>query len=170
MADYFFDDVKPGDTFTSPSFVLTEEELTGFARTYDPQPFHVDAKAAAATHFGGLVAGGFQTAALTWMLALRTEVFRECAIAGLGIEKLRWLKPVRPGDTLTCRFEALQTRLSSSRPDVGIATWRFDLINQRDELVLTMRMSQLLKRRPEQVAVSGAQPGDSGKIRKTSST
>lgn len=72
-------------------------------------------------------------------------MFIKCALAGLGIDGLRWLKPVRAGDTLTCRFEVLETRMSSSRPGQGIAVSRFDLFNQSDELVFTMRMAQLLK-------------------------
>jgi acyl dehydratase len=154
MRDYYFDDLKLGDTFTSPSFTLTDQEMIAFAEKYDPQPFHLNAEAAAATHFGGLVAGGFQTAALTWGLALKTGVFQKMALAGLGIDGLRWLKPVRVGDTLTCRFEVLETRRSSSKPGQGIAVSRFDLINQHDDLVFTMRMAQLLKCREAQAKLS----------------
>ena len=148
MRDYYLDDFKPGDTFTSPSYTLSEEELLAFARSYDPQPFHLDHAAGAASDFGALVAGGFQTAALTWALALKTGLFDRCAVAGLGVDELRWPKPVRPGDTLTCRFEVLATRKSGSRPGTGIAVSRFDLFNQHDERVFTMRMAQLLKTRP----------------------
>jgi acyl dehydratase len=154
MRDYYLDDLRPGDTFTSPSFTLTDQEVIAFAEKYDPQPFHLDAEAAAATHFGGLVASGFQTAALAWGLAIKTGVFNKMAMAGLGIEGLRWLKPVRAGDTLTCRFEVLETRGSSSRPSQGIAVSRYDLINQHDELVFTMRMAQLLKCREAQMTLS----------------
>ena len=145
MHDYYLDDLRPGDTFTSPSFTLTDQDVIAFAEKYDPQPFHLSAEAAAATHFGGLVAGGFQTAALAWWLAIKTGVFKKMSIAGLGIDGLRWLKPVRAGDTLTCQFQVLETRGSSSRPGQGIAVSRFDLINQHDDLVFTMRMAQLLK-------------------------
>ncbi len=152
MRDYYLDDLKPGDKFASPSFTLSEQELIEFARKYDPQPFHSDAEAAASSHFGGLVASGFQTAALVWTLTLRTNVFKKCSIAGLGIDGLRWLKPVRAGDTLTCRFEVLETRISFSKPGQGIAVLRYDLFNQRDEIVLTMRMAELLKCRESQAA------------------
>jgi acyl dehydratase len=147
MRDYYLDDLKPGDKFTSPSFTLTEQELIEFARIYDPQPFHVDAEVARASHFGGLVAGGFQTAALAWGLAVKSGVFSKCSVAGLGVDGLRWLKPVGPGDTLICRFEVLETRRSSSKPGHGIAITRFDLFNQHDEIVFTMRSSQMLKYR-----------------------
>src|ERR1019366_2200572 len=157
MRDYYFDDLKPGNTFTSPSFILTEQQLIEFSKNYDPQSFHLDAEAAASSHFGGLVAGGFQTAALAWALALKTGVFKECALAGLGIEGLRWLRPVRAGDMLTCRFEVLEARMSSSRPGQGIAVSRFDLFNQNADVVFTMRMAQLLKCR-EARAISASKP------------
>jgi acyl dehydratase len=154
MRDYYLDDLKPGDAFSSPNLVLTEQDLIEFAEKYDPQPFHLDRDAAKASHFGGLVAGGFQTAALAWALAQRTGVFRKCSLAGVGIDGLRWRKPVRAGDVLTCRFELLKTRISSSRPGQGIAVWRFDVFNQRDEIVLTMRMTQLLKCRGAQISLT----------------
>jgi acyl dehydratase len=160
MRDYYFDDLAPGDTFTSSSFTLTEQELLEFARKYDAQPFHIDAEAAASSHFGGLVAGGFQTAALAWALALRTGVFTKCALAGFGVDGLRWFKPVRPGDTLTCRFEVLETRISSSRPGQGIAVPRFDLFNQNNDLVFTMRLALLLKCRETQAISATEQPPD----------
>lgn len=145
MRDYYFDDFKTGDAFSSPSLVLTEQDLIEFAKKYDPQPFHLDRDAAKSSHFGGLVAGGFQTAALAWTLAQRTGVFRKCSLAGIGIDGLHWRKPVLAGDALTCRFELLKKRVLSSRPGQGIAVWRFDVLNQRDEIVLTMHMTQLLK-------------------------
>jgi acyl dehydratase len=156
MRDYYLDDLKPGDAFSSPSLVLTEQDLIEFAEKYDPQPFHLDRDAAKASHFGELVAGGFQTAALAWALAQRTGVFRKCSLAGVGIDGLRWRKPVYAGDTLTCRFALLKTRISSSRPGQGIAVWRFDVSNQCDEIALTMRMTQLLKCREAQI---GSDPG-----------
>jgi acyl dehydratase len=145
MRDYYFDDLKSGDAFDSPSLVLTEEDVIEFAEKYDPQPFHLDRDAAKSSHFGGLVASGFQTAALAWALAQRTGVFRKCSLAGIGIDGLHWRKPVLGGDALKCRFELLKKKFLSSRPGQGIAVWRFDVFNQRDEIVLTMHMTQLLK-------------------------
>ncbi len=148
VRDYYLDDLKPGDKFTSSSLVFSEEQLIEYGRNYDPMPFHVDTKAAAASIFGGLVAAGLQTAALAWLLAVRTGVFTKCGLAGLGIDGLRWLKPVRPGDELTCHFEVLETRLSSSRPGQGIAVFRHNLFNQHDDIVFTMRTTHLLSCRP----------------------
>lgn len=158
MRDYYFEDLNPGDKFTSPSFTLTAQDLIEFAQKYDPQPFHLDREAAEATHFGALVAPGFQTAALSWALAIKTGVFRKSALAGLSVEGLQWLKPVRAGDTLTCHFEVLETRVSSSRPGTGITVSRFDLVNQNGDLAFTMRMTQLLKCR-EAPAASPTPPG-----------
>jgi len=158
MRDYYFEDLNPGDKFTSPGFTLTAQDLIEFARKYDPQPFHMDPEAAEASHFGALVAPGFQTAALSWALAIKTGIFRKSALAGLGVEGLQWLKPVRAGDILTCRFEILETRVSSSRPGTGIAVSRFDLFNQDGDLAFTMRMTQLLKCR-EALATSPTQHG-----------
>jgi acyl dehydratase len=143
--DYYLDDLNPGDAFSSPRLVLTEQDVIEFAEKYDPQPFHLDRDAAKSSHFGGLVAGGFQTAALAWTLAQRTGVFKKCSLAGIGIDRLHWRKPVLAGDALTCRFQLLKKRNTSSRPGQGIAVWRFDVFNQRDQIVLTMEMTQLLK-------------------------
>jgi len=150
MRDYYFDDLKPGDAFSSPSLVLTEQDVIEFAEKYDPQPFHVDREAAKSSYFGGLVASGFQTAALAWALAQKTGVFRKCSLAGIGIHSVHWRKPVWPGDALTCRFELFKKRILSSRPGQGITVWRFEILNQRDEIVLTMHMTQLLKCREAQ--------------------
>lgn len=159
MHDYYFEDLKSGDKFTSPNFTLSAQELIEFARKYDPQPFHLDREAAEESHFGAAVAGGFQTAALGWTLAIKTGVFRKCALVGLGVEELKWLKLVRAGDTLSCTFEVLEARVSSSRPGTRITVSRFDLANQSGDLVFTMRMAQPLKFR-EALATSST-PHDS---------
>ena len=145
MRDYYFDDLKPGDKFVSPEVIITEREVIEFAKTYDPQPFHVDAEAAKASHFGGLVASDFQTVALAWSLAVKTGVFSKCAIAGLGIDNVQWLKSVRPGDALVCWFEILETRRSASRPGQGVAIILYNLTNQHNEVVAKMRTAGLLK-------------------------
>ncbi len=146
--DYYFEDFEVGMSFTSPSRVLTERDIIDFALIYDPQPFHLDRQAAEASHFGTLVAGGFQTAALAWALAQKTGVFDKCSMAGIGVDKLHRVKPVRASDTLTCRFQLLKKRASGSRPGHGIAEWRFDILNQDSDLAFTMQMTQLLKCRP----------------------
>lgn len=144
----FIEDFESGVTYESPAHEMTMEEATDFARHYDPMYFHVDAEAAKYSTFGGLVCAGFQTAALAWTLALRSGLYDQCALAGIGIDELRWLAPVRPGDVLRCRFSMLEWRPSKSRPEAGIARVRFELVNQCDRSVVTMVVIQLLRRRP----------------------
>jgi acyl dehydratase len=127
---------------------MTEAEAIDFAQRYDPQYFHTDPVAARASDFGGLVCGGFQTAALAWALVLRSGMFEQCPIAGIGVDELRWLAPVRPGDTLRCRFTLLDARPSASKPDRGVARFRYELVDQDERTVMTLVILQLLRRRP----------------------
>jgi acyl dehydratase len=150
--EYYFEDFEPGVAHLSPPHTMSVEEAIGFARRYDPQYFHTDPVAARDSDFGGLVCGGFQTAALAWALVLRSRMFDQCAIAGLGVDELRWLAPVRPGDTLRCRFTLLESRPSASKSDRGVARFRYEVINQDQRPVLTLVIIQLLRRRPTQDA------------------
>ena len=147
MTDYYLEDFKLGKVYSSPTHTVTEEEALEFARRYDPQYFHLDPVAARESVFGGLVLGGFQTAAFSWALVLRTGMFDHCAMAGIGLDEVRWHKPVRPGDCLRCEFELIDARPSKSRPEGGIARFRYEMKNQLDELVLSLFMIQLLRRR-----------------------
>jgi acyl dehydratase len=148
VTDYYLEDFEPGRTHTSPAHTVSEQEALDFARRYDPQYFHLDPVAARDSVFGGLVLGGFQTAALTWALVQRTGMFERSALAGIGVDELRWHEPVRPGDTLRCEFALLDARPSRSRSDRGVARFRYELKNQRDETVLSLTIVQLLRRRP----------------------
>ncbi|HTS22156.1 MAG TPA: MaoC family dehydratase [Casimicrobiaceae bacterium] len=148
MKDYYLEDFEAGRVYSSPSLTVTEDEALDFARRYDPQYFHLDAVAARDSVFGGLVLGGFQTAAIAWALVQRTGMFERSAIAGIGMDELRWHKPVRPGDTLRCDFALLDARPSRSQPDRGVARFRYELSNQRAEVVLSLLIIQLLRRRP----------------------
>lgn len=145
---YYLEDFEPGVAYTSPPRTISEEESIGFARRYDPQYFHTDPVAARDSAFGGLACGGFQTAALAWALVLDSRMFDQCPIAGLGVDELRWLAPVRPGDTLRCRFTLLDTRMSDTKPDRGVARFRYEVINQAQVVVMTLVITQLLRRRP----------------------
>lgn len=145
---YYLEDFEPGVGYMSPPRTMSEEEAIGFARRYDPQYFHTDPVAARDSAFGGLVCGGFQTAALAWALVLESRMFDQCPIAGLGVDELRWLAPVRPGDTLRCRFTLLDSRPSASQPDRGVARFRYEVINQAGTIVMTLVIAQLLRRRP----------------------
>ena len=105
MAERYFEDFAQGERFTSASASLSAAEITAFARTYDPQPFHIDPEAAAQTPFGGLIASGFQTLALAFRLFYDERVIAACSLGSPGIDKLRWHRPVRPGDSLTTEVE-----------------------------------------------------------------
>jgi acyl dehydratase len=149
MTEMFFDDFKVSDRFVSPGITVTESMIIDFALAYDPQPFHLDAEAAAQTHFGGLIASGIQTLALGFRAFLQLGVFRACGMGSPGLEELRWLRPVRPGDTLQSDAEIVEVRPSRSKPDRGLLVLSFKIRNQRGEDVLTMRNMQLTRRRSQ---------------------
>src|SRR5262249_19490895 len=135
------------DTLGSHTF--TEAEITAFASRYDPQPFHVDPVAARTTIFGGLIASGWHTCAV--MMRLSVEAAGRAGAAGTGpqgIGSCRWVKPVRPGDTLSGRSEVLETWPSHSRP-FGFVRRRIEMRNQRDELVLSVVGVTMYQRRAE---------------------
>jgi len=148
VADYYLEDFEPGRTYTSPSRTVSEAEALEFARRYDAQYFHLDPVAARDSVFGGLVIGGFQTAAIAWALVLETGMFARSALAGIGVDELRWHKPVRPSDSLRCDFTLIDARPSRTHADRGIARFRYELKNQREEIVLTLTIIQMLRRRP----------------------
>ena len=147
MATLFLDDLSEGQRFTTPGLTLTEAEIIDFAWRYDPQPFHLDTRAAAASPYGGLIASGFQSLALCFRLFIQSGILAESSMGSPGIDELRWLAPVRPGDTLHGRIEVLSVKPSSSKPDRGIARLQYQALNQRDEVVLSFIVNHLLKRR-----------------------
>ena len=148
VADYYLEDFEPGRIYSSPRRTVSEAEALEFARRYDAQYFHLDPVAARDSVFGGLVLGGFQTAAIAWALVLETGMFARSALAGIGVDELRWHKPVRPGDSLRCEFALIDARPSRTQRDRGIARFRYELKNQRDEIVLSLTIIQMLRRRP----------------------
>jgi acyl dehydratase len=147
MPGVYFEDFKAGDRFVSPGVTVTESMIIDFALAYDPQPFHLDSTAAAASHFGGLIASGIQTLALGFRVFLQLGLFRVCGLGSPGLDELRWLRPVRPGDTIHSEVEVLEARPSRSKPGRGMLVMAFKIRNQRDEDVLTMRTLQLTRRR-----------------------
>lgn len=144
MAEVYYEDFKPGDRFNSPGTTMTETMIIDFALAYDPQPFHLDPRAAAASHFGGLVASGIQTMALGFRAFLQLGLFNTCGLGSPGVDALRWLRPVRPGDTIRSEVEVIEARPSRSKPDRGMLVMAFAVRNQHDEVVLTMRTMQLV--------------------------
>lgn len=143
----YFEDFKVGERFRSGGVTLTESEIIGFALAYDPQPFHIDVEAAARSPFGGLIASGLQTFALGWRMFLHEGLFKACSMGSPGIDELRWTSPVRPGDTIYTQAEVMEVTPSSSKPDRGSLRMAYQIVNQRAETVLTMKIVHILKRR-----------------------
>lgn len=148
MDTRYLDDLTPGQRFTSPGLTLTEAEIIDFAWRYDPQSFHLDANAAANSPYGGLIASGFQSLAICFRLFIQSGILAESSMGSPGIDELRWLAPVRPGDTLHSDIEVQEVRPSNSKPDRGIARLKYQAINQRGEVVLGFIVNHLLRRRP----------------------
>ena len=147
MAERYFDDFAVGEKFVTRGVTLTESMIIDFALTYDPQPFHIDVEAAKQSNYGGLIASGFHTLALGFRMVLETGVFRVASMGSPGFDELRWLKPVRPGDTLHTELEVVDKKPSSSKPDRGIARIAYRIKNQKGEDVLTFLSMHLLQRK-----------------------
>lgn len=118
----WFEDLSPGMRFKSEPVEISEDEIKRFAAQFDPQPFHLDESAAQKTIFKGLAASGWHTAALAMRLAISTRPFGPHPLIGLGVDDLRWMIPVRPGDTLHIEGEVLSVKRSSTRPQ-GTVLW-----------------------------------------------
>lgn len=147
MTDLYFDDLHPGQRFVTPAVTISEAQILDFARVYDPQPFHIDTEAARRTEFGGLIGSGFLTLSLSFSLFFRLGVFSAANLGSPGMEEVRWLKPLRPGDTIHAEAEITAMKASQSKPDRGIVTMRHDTINQDGALILTVICLHRLKRR-----------------------
>jgi acyl dehydratase len=147
MTDRYFDDFAVGERFTTRGVSLTESMIIDFALVHDPQPFHIDVEAARQSNYGGLIASGFQTLALGFRMVLETGIFRASSMGSPGFDELRWLRPVRPGDTLHTEFEVVEKKPSTSKPDRGILRVDYRIKNQKGEEVLSFLSMHLLKRK-----------------------
>jgi acyl dehydratase len=150
----YYEDFKVGDRFTSAGLTITESAIIDFARQWDPQPFHTDVEFAKKWTFGGLIASGLHTMAVTLRLWLDQGVFRSCSLGSPGIGEVQFPRPVRPGDTLRVITDITELRLSSTKTDRGIARIRQVTINQHGEAVLEQETTVFLKRRPVMVATT----------------
>ena len=149
MPTRYFEDFAADQTFEAGSVSVTEAEIIAFARQYDPQAFHVDPAVAHASIYGGLIASGWHTVALSMRL-LVDAIFADTAGMGSpGVDELRWLRPIRPGDTLSVRLKILEARASESRPDRGIIRFRVETRNQDGDLAMHMTGAGFIARRPE---------------------
>ena len=145
----YFEDIAVGTRASFGSYQVTREEVIDFASRYDPQPFHLSDDAAAQTHFGRLSASGWHTCAR--VMSMIVENGKRHPSAGLGspgIDELRWVKPVYPGDTLRCETEVIEKRQSQSRPEMGIFKSRMSVLNQDNVVVMTMISNGLIATRP----------------------
>jgi acyl dehydratase len=134
----WWEDFRVGDSAEMGRHTFTEEEILRFGREFDPQPFHADPAAAERTAFGGLIASGWHTCAIGMRLMVESYLSSTVSLGSPGIDNVRWLKPVRPGDTLVYRRTVMESRASTSRKGVGLVKHRWEAVNQAGELVLAM--------------------------------
>jgi acyl dehydratase len=146
--DRYFEDYVEGDVHELGTIAVDGDEIVSFARRFDPQVFHIDAEAAKRTPFGGLIASGWHTAGLMMRLFVDSYLTHVASLASPGIDELRWLRPVRPGDLLSVRVTIVKTAPSKSKPDRGVVTSFIEVFNQQREPVLTMRAVNMIARRP----------------------
>lgn len=144
---HYWEDFPVGWTFSNGPRRLSADDIVAFAREWDPQRYHVDAQAAQASPFGGLIASGWQTACVAMRLMCDGYLNASSCVGSPGIEAIEFLKPVRPGDALRFRAEVLEARPSASRPGRGLVRWRWEVLNQQAEVVLRMLGTQLFLRR-----------------------
>lgn len=146
----YFDDIEVGDETLFGQYDVTREEVLEFARKYDPQPFHLSDEAAAKTHFGRLAASGWHTCAMTMAVIARYVVKEEQAGLGSpGVDEVRWLKPVYPGDRLTVRGTVVDMTPSRSKPHIGVIRTRTVASNQDGADVMSFTSIVMIQRRPE---------------------
>ena len=145
----YFEDIVVGEVARFGSYTVTRDEVVAFAEKYDPQPFHLTDEAAARTHFGQLSASGWHTCAMMMsMLVAHMKEHAQASLGSPGMDELRWLRPVYPGDTLSVETEVLEARPSASRSEMGITKSRMTVYNQDGVAVMTMIANGLIATRP----------------------
>ena len=143
----YFDDLPKGYSFETATRTLSEDDIIGFARQWDPLPFHIDPEEARASPYGGLIASGFHSLLTAFNLTLGANIWNEASMGSPGMDSVRWIRPVRPGDTLRVRIEVTSSTPSQSRPDRGRTGFRHTVLNQNDEVVMTYHCVNILARR-----------------------
>jgi acyl dehydratase len=143
----FWEDFTPGDTAPIGEKTMDQAEMLAFAKAYDPQPFHIDEQAARQSMYGGLIASGWHTVALVMRMTVDSYLNASASLGSPGVDNVRWLKPVRPGDTIRATRTVLETRPSGSRPDMGLVKTRWEVFNQSNELVMSMEGYGMFERR-----------------------
>lgn len=155
MKERYFEDYRAGETFEFGDRLITEEEIIAFARQYDPQPFHIDPRAALDSPFGGLIASGWLTAAVAMRMIVDNLISPVSGMGSPGVDEVRWPRTVRPGDRLRMRAIVLETRRSTSKPDRGVLKIRHEVLNQDGAIVMTMQGWGMYRCRQPKAATPG---------------
>jgi acyl dehydratase len=149
MPNRYLEDYAVGATAELGSIPVTAEEIVAFAQRYDPQPFHIDPERAAAWPYGGLIASGWHTASMMMRVVVDHFIDGETSLGSPGLGPIRWKLPVRPGDVLRVRARVVESRVSQSKPDRGTLTFDVDVLNQSDDVVMTVEgWMGIIKTRP----------------------
>lgn len=148
MTQRYYEDYTKGEVVRAPGYLLTEAAILDWALTYDPQYIHMDRQAAEQSIYGGLIASGWQVAVISFRLLVQSGLLGAASLGSPGVDELRWLLPVRPGDTIHPEAEVLDMRPSASRPDRGLVTIGYRVKTDKGDTVLTMRAVQIVRRRP----------------------
>ncbi|AEG48535.1 MaoC domain protein dehydratase [Sphingobium chlorophenolicum L-1] len=148
----YFEDLELGNMKEFGPLTVSRDEIIAFATEFDPQPFHLSDEGAAQTHFGSLASSGWHTTALSMKMMVegwsRNTDAKPAGLGAIGVDDLRWLQPVRPGDTLRGTSEVIAKKESRSRPEMGVITSQVTLYNQRDEPVMMMKPIVMFRKRP----------------------
>lgn len=135
----YWEDFKVGEVEQIGGRLVSKDEIIEFARQFDPQSFHVDEAAAQQSLYGGLIASGWHTCAMVMRMMCDAYLLQSVSVGSPGIDNLKWLKPVRPGDTIRAQRTTLETRVSKSKPDIGIVNNLWEVFNQHGEMVMSMQ-------------------------------
>ncbi len=145
---WYFEDMVVGETIEVGTRTVTEAEILAFATAFDPQPFHVDPEAAAKSIYGGIIASGWHTCSMMMRMMVDNFLKDAASLGSPGVDEVRWLKPVRAGDTLSVSTRATSATPSSSKPDRGVVATEWRAINQHGEMVATVKGMGMFARRP----------------------
>ncbi|OWW19352.1 MaoC family dehydratase [Noviherbaspirillum denitrificans] len=146
---WYFEDFEPGKTIEVGTLTVTEEEIIEFATKYDPQPFHIDKVAAGKSMYGGIIASGWHTCGMIMRLMVDGFLNQAASLGSPGVDEIRWIKPVRGGDTLHVTTTALEVRPSGSKPNRGVVVTLWEAKNQHGEVVATIKGMGMFGRRPQ---------------------
>jgi acyl dehydratase len=144
---YYFEDFEPGHMTELKGPTVSKQEIVDFASRFDPQPFHVDEEKAKQSIYHGIIASGWHTVSMCMRMICDAYLLESASMGSSGVDQVRWLIPVRAGDSLSMRMTVLETKTSQTRPEMGIVRHRWDVFNQNQELVMEMTGIGLYRRR-----------------------